>query len=123
MSGNRKDYYNLKGVLLMAQFNYGVSIPQAVGGYLKRELKRRGTTQEAFSFDFGVDVRTVRRWISGGVHSLDAVVEIARYFGVSVGDVLSDEDGRPFLCKKIKRSRPDILCPLGISFYVVILCC
>lgn len=88
----------------MAQFNHGVSVPQSVGGYLKRELKKRNVTQEEFSYEFGVDVRTVRRWVSGGIHSLDVVVEIARYFGVSVVDVLSDEDGVPFyLRKKIKR--------------------
>ena len=84
----------------MAQFKHEVSIPQAVGSYLKRELKKSGITQDAFSYEFGVDVRTVRRWISDGVHSLDVVVEIARYFGVSVGDVLSDEDGVPFYIKK-----------------------
>ena len=81
----------------MAQFNYEVSYPHVVGGYLKRKLKDRGITQESFSIEYGADVRTVRRWIHDGVHSLDTVVEIARYFGVSVGDVLSDEDSVPFL--------------------------
>lgn len=85
----------------MAQFDYGVSVPRSVGSYLKRELKKRNVTQEAFSDDFGVDVRTVRRWVTNGVHSLDVVVEIACYFGVSLRDVLSDEDGVPF-CLDIK---------------------
>lgn len=90
----------------MAQFNHGVSVPQSVGGYLKRELKKRNVTQEEFSYEFGVDVRTVRRWVSGGIHSLDVVVEIARYFGVSVVDVLSDEDGVPFYLRKKNKEIP-----------------
>ena len=84
----------------MAHFNYGVSISQVAGGYLKRELKRRGITQEEFSDKFGVNARTVGRWVRNGIHSVDTVEEIARYFGVSALDVLSDEDGRPFLCAK-----------------------
>lgn len=81
----------------MAQINKEVTISQYVGGYLKRELRIRNTTQEQFAEQFGVDPRTVRRWISGGVHSLDVVAEIAEYLGVSVRDIFSDEEDVPFL--------------------------
>lgn len=107
----------------MAQFNYEGNVYACVGRFLKRELKKGGIDQLDFALEVGCNERTVRRWIYGEVHSLDVVVLVAEYFGVSVGDVLSDEDGRPFLCKKIKRFRPDILCPFGISFYIVILSC
>ena len=99
----------------MSQFNYG-GLYTATGRFLQRELRRRHMSQQAFADLQFVDVKTVSRWIHGEVHSLDVVVAIADFFGVSVGDVLSDEDGRPFLYKKIKRFRPDILCPFGISF-------
>ena len=80
----------------MAQ-NFGRgSISQYVGGYLKRELKRRNISQNSFAEDFDVDERTVRRWVSGGINSLTLVHELADYFGVSVRDIFLDEDGVPF---------------------------
>ena len=102
----------------MAQFNNGVSYPHVVGGYLKRKLKEGGITQEAFSYDFSVDVRTVRRWLRDGVHSLDTVVEIANHFGVSVGDVLSDEDSVPFLFHYKYQDFDRTLCVLSESFFL-----
>lgn len=81
----------------MAQFNNEVSYPHLVGGYLKRQLRSRHMTQECFAEKIGVDVRTVRRWIKDGVHSLDAVVDLACFFGVGVGDVLSEEEDIPSL--------------------------
>lgn len=98
----------------MSQFNYEVSYPHVVGEYLRRELKVRHITQEAFSLDFGADVRTVRRWIKDGVNSLDTVVEIARYFGVSVGDVLSlDNDIPLFFYSKYNKKFRLILMSVG----------
>ena len=102
----------------MAQFNYEVSYPHVVGGYLKRKLKNNGITQEEFSDKFCVDVRTVRRWLRDGVHSLDTVVEIACYFEVSVGDVLSDEDSVPFQFNIICRGFDRTLCVLSESFFL-----
>ena len=80
----------------MARYDYE-GLYTATGRFLKRELKKRGITQSVLAEEFGIDDRTVRRWVNGEVHSLDVVVDIAMYFEVSVGDVLSDEDGVPFL--------------------------
>ena len=80
---------------------------QCAGFNLKRKLGQCGMTQEAFANAFGVDSRTVRRWISSGIHSLDTVAELAQYFGVSVGDILSGPDGNP-LCENKKRLRKRI---------------
>lgn len=83
----------------MTHFNYE-GLYTATGRFLARELRSRHMSQQSFADSQFVDVKTVSRWIHGEVHSLDVVVAIADFFGVSVGDVLSDEDGRPFLCKK-----------------------
>ena len=80
----------------MTQMKKEVPIYQYVGGYLKRELKRRNWSQAYFAEKVGVDDRTVRRWISEGVHSLDVTCEIADRLGVSVRDIFLDEDGVPF---------------------------
>lgn len=85
----------------MAQILNGITISQHVGGYLKRQLRERNTTQEEFASQIGVDPRTVRRWVSDGIHSLDVLVEIADFLGVNVRDIFLDEDGVPFLFKYV----------------------
>ena len=81
----------------MSQFNKEENLPLWVGSFLKRELRKRGITQEDFAEYIGVSDRTVRRWVSGDIHSLDVVGEIARALRVSVGDIFSDGEDVPFL--------------------------
>ena len=53
------------------------------GANLKRLIKNsRWKTQEEFAFEFGTDVRTVGRWIRGGINSLATIQQIAAFFGV-----------------------------------------
>ncbi len=53
------------------------------GANLKRLIKNsRYKTQEEFAFEFGTDVRTVGRWIRGGINSLATIQQIAAFFGV-----------------------------------------
>ena len=50
---------------------------------LKRLIKNsKYKTQEEFAFEFGTDVRTVGRWIRGGINSLATIQQIAAFFGV-----------------------------------------
>ena len=54
-----------------------------VGANLKRLIKNsKYKTQEEFAFEFGTDVRTVGRWIRGGINSLATIQQIAAFFGV-----------------------------------------
>lgn len=53
------------------------------GANLKRLIKNsKYKTQEEFAFEFGTDVRTVGRWICGGINSLATIQQIAAFFGV-----------------------------------------
>ena len=53
------------------------------GANLKRLIKNsRYKTQEEFAFEFGTDVRTVGRWIRGGINSIATIQQIAAFFGV-----------------------------------------
>lgn len=85
--------------------NFEESPAMMVGHFLKNELKRRKISQESFSETLGVDPRTVRRWISGGVNSVNTVCEIMQFFGLkNIGDIFSSEDDAPYVLKKIKKS-------------------
>ena len=53
------------------------------GANLNRLIKKsKYKTQEEFAFEFGTDVRTVGRWISGGINSLATIQQIEAFFGV-----------------------------------------
>ncbi|MBR1676239.1 MAG: helix-turn-helix transcriptional regulator [Clostridia bacterium] len=62
-----------------------------VGANLKRLIKdSKYRTQEEFAFEFGVDDRTVRRWISKGVYDIRVIQQIAYFFEIDVFDILSE---------------------------------
>ena len=53
------------------------------GTHLKSLIKEsKWKTQEDFAFDFGVDVRTVRRWINQGISNIYTIWELAEFFDV-----------------------------------------
>ena len=64
-------------------------LSKVVGANLKRLIKKSHQTQAEFASAFGVDERTVRRWISGGVEKLCVVEELADFFEVDRGVLLS----------------------------------
>ena len=64
-------------------------LSRIVGENLKRLIKKIDRTQVEFAYDFGVDERTVRRWISGGVEKLHVIEELADFFGVDRSELFS----------------------------------
>ena len=46
-------------------------------------------TQEDFADEFGVDVRTIRRWVKGGMYDLRQLQQIADFFEIDVFAILS----------------------------------
>ena len=53
------------------------------GANLKRLIREsKYRTQEEFAFEFGTDVRTVGRWIRGGINSLATIQQIAAFFDI-----------------------------------------
>ncbi|GEM_PF-2596769 len=97
----------------MAQFRRGTSFSRQAGDYLRSALKARGLTQEQFAELVSVDVRTVRRWLANGVHSMDTFELIVRFFGTPAGDVFTQsEDVSGFFMRFfIKNIKADKRCP------------
>lgn len=60
------------------------------GANLKHLLTERRMTQEDFADEFGVDVRTVRRWVKGNLYDLRQLQQIADFFEIDVFTILSE---------------------------------
>ena len=67
-----------------------LDLGSVAGANIKRLMKGKGMTQEAFADAFGCDVRTVQRWVKGNIHDLRQLQQIAAFFGVDVFSVLSE---------------------------------
>ena len=76
-----------------------------VGENLKILIKESAAkTQEEFAFDFGIDIRTVGRWVNEGIGKVDLIGDIAEYFGVDIKFFFEDpEENR----KKLKSENND----------------
>lgn len=71
---------------------------KVVGANLKRLIKESTyRTQVEFSYAFGVDERTVRRWVSGKIEKIYIIDEIADFFMIDRMDLLSEREEVPFL--------------------------
>lgn len=80
-------------------------LPARAGRFLKQTLIARGITQEQFAEMAHVSDRTVRRWVNGEIHSLDALSDIANALQVEVRDIFAEDVPAYFLHK-------DITCPV-----------
>ncbi|MBR2474609.1 MAG: helix-turn-helix transcriptional regulator [Clostridia bacterium] len=61
----------------------------AVGSNLKRIIKKSEyKTQESFAEGFGIEVRTVNRWVNDGIRDIDAVEDIASFLKIDVFELL-----------------------------------
>ena len=70
--------------------NFNESPAVRAGHFLKSELGNRNITQRMFAEEAGVDERTVRRWISDGIHSVDTIWLVADTLGLaSIVDIFS----------------------------------
>lgn len=63
-----------------------------IGLFLKSLRKERGITQEELSEILGVSNRSVSRWENGvNMPDFDLVIEIAKYFDISIDEFLDGE--------------------------------
>ena len=77
----------------MANLGNGEKIYRSVGKFLRRKLKENNMTQAQLAMELFVGERTLQRWINSEIHSVDPALIVAKFFGVSVQEVLfSDED-------------------------------
>ncbi len=67
------------------------SLKKTVGNNLRRLIAENYPSQEEFAFDFGIDVRTVSRYVNNGVKDLDVIEELAAFFDVDFSFFLTNE--------------------------------
>lgn len=59
------------------------NLPLVVGRNIRRLIESSSyKTQEEFAFRYGIDVRTVGRWVNKGVNNLKTIQQIAFFFDV-----------------------------------------
>ena len=66
--------------------NTDYSIAAGVG--LKYLIKTNYASQQEFADDFGVELRTVNRYVTTGIRSIITIQEIADFFGMDLPDYL-----------------------------------
>lgn len=52
------------------------------GERLRQLIKENYTSQEEFAYDFGLEIRTVSRYINNGINKINVVQELADFFSV-----------------------------------------
>ena len=66
---------------------------KAIGAFLRQLRQENGLTQQQLAEKLGVSNRSVSRWETGAtMPDFDLLMELAKYYGVGVGEIL---DGRP----------------------------
>lgn len=68
-----------------------LSPQQIAGKKLRRLIQQNYSSQEAFAEDYGIEIRTVSRYINNGINKIDAVQELASFFNVSFLDFFKEE--------------------------------
>lgn len=54
------------------------------GNVLRQLIQENYSTQEEFAYDFGLEIRTVSRYINQGINKLSVLQELADFFGVKL---------------------------------------
>lgn len=61
------------------------------GQVLKRLIQENYSSQEEFSDDFGVALRTVSRYVNEGIDKVKVIQELAEFFGVPFRSFFSED--------------------------------
>lgn len=63
------------------------STPQQKAGLvLKRLIQERYSSQEEFALDYGMELRTVSRYVNQGINKISVVQELADFFALEFED-------------------------------------
>ncbi len=68
-----------------------LSPKQLAGNTLRRLIQENYTSQEEFAYDFGMEIRTVSRYINSGINKTDTIQELADFFGINFRDFFSEQ--------------------------------
>lgn len=61
-----------------------LSTKQIAGLRLRRLIQENYSSQEEFAYDYGLEIRTVSRYINNGINKVDVIQELAEYFNIDV---------------------------------------
>ena len=64
------------------------------GEVLRQLIQKNYASQEEFARDFGMDVRTVNRYVNNGINKISLLQELATFFHISIVDFLKQEEDR-----------------------------
>lgn len=67
-----------------------LSPQQLAGRTLRRLIQENYATQEDFAEDYGIEIRTVSRYINNGINKVDAIQELAVFFNVPLIDFFAE---------------------------------
>lgn len=71
---------------------YDIPLSLVAGINLKNLIKAsKYKTQEIFAYEFGAEIRTVSRWLNGGIKNIDTLEEIAEFLEVDVFELLKEK--------------------------------
>lgn len=68
----------------MKNIDYSV----AAGAALRYLIKKNYSSQQEFADDFGVELRTVNRYVTAGIGKIVTIQEIADFFGMDLPEYL-----------------------------------
>lgn len=68
----------------MSNFNYSI----AAGLALKHLIRENYASQQAFADDFGVELRTINRYVTSGISKMVTLEELADFFAMDLLDFL-----------------------------------
>ncbi len=63
---------------------------QKAGNALRRLIQENYATQEDFAYDYGLDIRSVSRYVNGGISKIDTIQELAEFFKVDYTEFFKD---------------------------------
>lgn len=63
---------------------------QKAGNALRRLIQENYATQEDFAYDYGLDVRSVSRYVNSGISKIDTIQELASFFVVDYTEFFKD---------------------------------
>lgn len=66
-------------------------LKQIAGGNLRRLIRENYRTQEEFAYDYGLDIRSVNRYINEGINKTDTIQELAEFFKVPFTDFFIEQ--------------------------------
>ena len=65
--------------------------PQQLAGLnLRRLIQENYSSQEEFAYDYGIELRSVSRYINNGINKIDAIQQLADFFNVDFMDFFKE---------------------------------